>query len=277
MSLRVQLYSSQAKLPKEQADGSYEIYSAETKRINPGGICPISTEIILSIPVGFYILITSCNLVSKYNIETSTYSSLLDKEYKLSNGESQPISLILFLRNYGKIDYMIKAGDPIGRMIIVRSRVLPVLEVSDINQADDKETNKIVIMRPKIKALSKTSMSWFKNLYKNDPVNVSDKYLTPEIILLIEEFKKTDLYLVAGKKNTVEANYVWKLLIDHKDIKQKIASDFALVKNVGNTEDSFETKSKKEKIKKPKAKPKTTVNIDDLDAVGLNIDGWDSE
>jgi len=261
MSLRVVLHSTDSKLPVEQPDGSYEIYSAETKKIHSGISSSVCTEITIAIPVGFHVIIKSCELAAKFNIETSTYSSMSDKEYRLSSGESQPVPLVLYLRNFGKTHHLVKAGDVIARMVIVRNRILPVVEVQDITQAD--QNTKIVVMQPKIKALPKAPMSWFKNMYKENPTEVGEKYCSLEILASVEEYKKSEVYLVAKNKSTVEANYVWRLL--GKDARAQISKDFAIVKSAGSVSDEEPSMGrtiarKAKKVKKPE-KPKLVTKL----------------
>jgi dUTPase len=278
MSLRVQCHSTRSKLPVAKPNNTYEIYSAEEQVIMPNNIVAISTEISVSPPVGYAILVQSCVLVAKYNVETSMYSSLHESEYKFSDGSYRAPKLILFLHNKGEEKCIIRVGDPIGHLLLIRTRTAPIVEVDDINEADIGPSSHVVtIMQPKIKALPKTSMVWFKRMYRDNPTDVGAKYLTTEMLEEVNVFRTTEGYVLAKNQLNVEANFVWRLLSSSKDIKSRIKVDFDIVKHGPRTPD--ETKNPKKEAKKPRGRPNRPIHVSsDEDINDLAVDlGLDAE
>jgi dUTPase len=262
MSVQVKLLSTSARTPKPNNDGSYDIYSSEEIVIKPGETTNIRTGSIISLPLGYYGMIESTELVVSKNIETSHFGSMHYHNSRFSKDSSgnivnfRTIELILTLRNLGLTKHLIQIGDVIGKLVVLRTRNFPVRQVDEIEEETVNEfeeeiklhnddPNKIVYQQSKMKTLSNTYSIWFKKSYREDPAEITKKYLTNEMIKQIEEFKKTEMYEEAMNKINVEANFVWKILDDATKIA--IESDF-----VQNKKETFEKEVKKDEKKNEK-------------------------
>lgn len=224
MSLRVQLHDKSAKLPRENTDGTYDIYSLDEKTIPAGMTLSIATGISIAPPIGFSAFISSCELAANHNIETSSYNSCNNMEYKFSNGEKNVVPLILYLRNYSRLPYQIKSGDCIGKMQLVRTRMFQIERVDDINAGDD-ENKTAVNALPFIKTMAKSAMLWFKQSYKSNPTDTINRYMTnDDYQILLKIIHDSDEYKIARRKLEVETNCVWSSL--SASIKNSIRADF---------------------------------------------------
>ena len=76
MSVQIKLLSNSARTPNQNNDGSYDIYSSEEIILKPNETINIRTGLIASLPIGYYGLIESTELVVSHNIETSRFCSI---------------------------------------------------------------------------------------------------------------------------------------------------------------------------------------------------------
>jgi dUTPase len=224
--MRVQKFTDYARLPRELPNGQYEIYSSEVKHIVRGRAVPVKTDIAIAVPVGFYPLILSNRLVLSHQIHVSSYNNGQDTEHKFNSSVGRIYPLEIVLENRGMVDYTVDKGDTIATLMIIRQRNFAVVEVEDINADYTVEPSSLI--QPKIKALPKTAMIWFKRMYVDNPTDVIRKYVPLEVVEALEEYKTSEDYLIARHKTNVEANELWRQLCKLEGHKKRIDDDFAI-------------------------------------------------
>jgi len=253
MSLQVKILGQSARLPRSNNNGSYNIFSSEEKIIKPNETAIIKTGIMISLPIGYYGMIESTELVISHNIETSNFGSL---HYR-GNSAAKPIELMLILRNFGLSKHLIKIGDVIGRLVAVQTKIYPILQVENIEEEIDKKSLQKIIEKPKIKSIPVSAILWFKHLYRNDPDRVFAEYCDETIIKQFKEFEMSDEHEEALNKEIVEAHFLWEILSEKTHLK--INQDFIKHKAETLREKKSEKKPKKESSKESsKETPKET-------------------
>lgn len=255
MSIKIKLLSNSSQTLKSNNDGSYDIFSSENKLIKLGETTTIHTGIIISLPIGHYGLIISSELVASKNIETSCFGSIHYHDRKLSMNTFKFTELILNLRNLGLTNHNIYIGDIIGKLVIVKTEILPIVSIEsieDIKNIDEYEEENISTdtfkksKNSKIKVIPKSYVLWFKKMYRDGSETVK-KYITPEIEQQLADYKNTDEWEEAHYKLNVESNFIWKNLSN--TTKNTIFNDFIILKNefLSNTKNEESDEPKKSK------------------------------
>src|ERR1700678_1317567 len=214
MSIQVKLTFS-SKKPTLNNNGGYDIYSAEEKLIKPNESVMANSGLILYIPEGYTGLIQSSELVASRSIETKNFANI-HYQHRFNNINSE---LILYLRNSGLSEYIIKIGDVIGKLIIIESIILPILDVDEITAEEDE-----IIKPPQVANEFKKVYTWFKKTYIKDIYLIQDAYFNECLLNQIIEYRTTDTFKNAVNKNNIEANYAWSIL--PQSLKLKIKKEF---------------------------------------------------
>jgi dUTPase len=236
--MRIQLMSNEAKKPVPVSDDSYDLFSCEIKTIAAGDSSWVSLGYAIVVPPGFYPMVASGPLSASHNIETSSFASIHNPTYKFSNGEAKAAPLQILLRNFGKMDFTVTPNLVVGRLILVRIKVLGMKEVTDVNERDNVETAKPTFA-PKVKALPKTSRIWFQRIYKEDPISVTQKFISNTVQASLASFRETPEYEEVVNKSLAEVSFIWKQLTAAE--KAKIQTEFTKIQSAAyNAKDSDE-------------------------------------
>jgi dUTPase len=220
MHIKIQRTSTNAQIPRQNPDSTYDIYSC-VKTTIPSGECSIvDTGIIISVPQGSYARIESVELSVSHNIETSSFCSLGYHDNKFTPKGDRPKNVQIVLRNHGAMPYAVKVGDVIGRLVVYRTQLLEIKEYDDIKE----ESQYQVEYGPSLKSIPKHAKTWFVRLWKSNPTYVKERYLTKFNKKDIEDFHETDMYKSAEDQITVEANFIWSRL--NKPARIAVQTDF---------------------------------------------------
>lgn len=235
MSLNVKKLTPLASIPIQQQDKSYEIYASNNYQIDPGKSCCVSTGLEISIPTGYHAGIYSTSAAEAYNVETSSFCSINHHAYKETLNQTVQ-ELKVTLRNFGSTVYNVKRGDPIARLVIHQVKPLPVYEVEKL---DDITQDFSVQMKLRgVKSFPGRVRPWFILEYKNTPEKFREKYVTPEILAELEEYKETQDYIRSKTKLELEAKFLYSRIekdeTKHGDPEQtmfeKAKHDYSLAK-----------------------------------------------
>jgi len=206
------------------ADFTYTLYSAENAMIKIDDTVKISTGMLISIPIKYFPWVFDDTLDASRNIKVSMNSSLtINPETDENDHEnSRATEFIVQLTNYGCSDYKIKIGDPICKMVLLKTGRLLCEQVETFKRT-------IIIEQPNTvktnnSGIPKTTMLWFKRMYKSNPYMTSTKFLSENQRESLQLFKLSEKYINARLKINVEVNYVWETLLDD-DAKKLIYED----------------------------------------------------
>jgi dUTP diphosphatase len=125
MELKVQLLSTDAKLPQRATPGSagYDLYSPLNVLIPAGESSLIPLNICISIPPSCYGRIAPRSGLAWRNV-IDVLGGIIDKDYGLE------IKAILI--NHGAVDFQVNKGDRIAQLILERCETPPIVEVNNI-------------------------------------------------------------------------------------------------------------------------------------------------
>ena len=129
MSLDVKKLSPNAILPTLATPGSagYDLYSAYDVLISPWSHQLVPTDIAVAIPAGLYGRIASRSGLSlKFGLEVG--AGVVDSSY------TGPVGVVL--HNFSDNPYSIKKGDRIAQLILEHISILPVNEVSTLDETE---------------------------------------------------------------------------------------------------------------------------------------------
>lgn len=129
MSLHVKKLSPNAILPTLATPGSagYDLYSAYDVTIAPWSHQLVPTDIAVAIPTGHYGRIASRSGLSlKFGLEVG--AGVCDESYR------GPVGVVL--RNFSDNPYQIKKGDRVAQFILEKISVLPIEEVSTLDETE---------------------------------------------------------------------------------------------------------------------------------------------
>jgi dUTP pyrophosphatase len=205
MTLRVKLHDNNAKLPRANADNTYDIYTIDEKIIPSRKMLAFATGISIALPIGYTTLITSCELNMSNSIETSNYHVV---DYR---GDT---ALLIYLRNSSQLDYKIRVGDCIAKLHIVRSKILPIECVQNITpQITEQEI-----------------IGCFTRSYKNNSFDTMKRYIsTASYLDMLAKIQNCEEYKQALHRIDVEIHFIW-MQLDEK-IKQRIRDDIRISAN----------------------------------------------
>lgn len=115
MNLKVKKLNENATIPAYQSDGAsgFDLHSAESTEILPGGFCAVKTGLAFEIPRGFEIQVRPrSGLAFKNGVSVLNTPGTIDSDYR---GE---VMVILF--NFGKETFKIKKGDRIAQAVLAQ-------------------------------------------------------------------------------------------------------------------------------------------------------------
>ena len=115
MNLKVKKLNENATIPAYQSDGAsgFDLHSAESTEILPGGFCAVKTGLAFEIPRGFEIQVRPrSGLAFKNGIGVLNTPGTIDSDYR---GE---VMVILF--NFGKEIFKINKGDRIAQAVLAQ-------------------------------------------------------------------------------------------------------------------------------------------------------------
>ena len=277
MSLQVKLTSKTAKSVTTNFDGSYDVYSNENKRIMPGQLVQLKTGNIISTPLGYYILVNPCELLNSHGIDAFNFASIHYHKYKFKNfarsGKLDDIKndqteLVITLKNVGSSEYLVKSGDVVAKLIIVKTEIFPVNVVNSIeNEIDDtveyqleKEEKEEKTM---IKSIDKNVVVWFKKYYVKNKQSVIDM-LGGEILEMIDVIENSQDYEIASNKLSFEAAVLWETMSQQNRDK--------LIQKFNDTVNDIDLNPQKKEKPKPKIKPKYRNRMESTDSEDDDID-----
>jgi dUTPase len=218
--IKVQKASENAKIPRQNPDSTYDIYSCVTTTIEPRDCITVDTGIIISVPMGSYARIESVELSVSHNIETSSFCSLGYHDNRFVSYGDRPKNVQAVLRNHGVLPYKLKAGDVIGRLVVYRLQRLEMKEYEDIQEQASQQ----IEYTTKLKSIPKRARTWFVRLWVDKPAWITETYLEDHLVEMIDEYRETDEYLTAADPKKLECNYVWKII--PKSTRLQVQSDF---------------------------------------------------
>lgn len=127
--LKVKLLSNNAKLPKRATNGSagYDLYAAEETVVPANEKRIVKTDIVISIPSGYYAQIfPRSGLAAKNGI--TTLCGTIDSDYV---GEVK-----VCLYNTSLTDYEIEVGDRIAQLVIMKCEQFDTVQVEELEETD---------------------------------------------------------------------------------------------------------------------------------------------
>lgn len=130
--LRVKRHNTLAKIPQRQTTGSagYDLHSVEDIAINPRGYAIVDTGISIELPPNTYGRIAPrSGLAAKNQIDVG--AGVIDSDY------TGVVKVILF--NHSDKRLVIKVGDRIAQLIIVRIETPFPVEVDELNKTEREE------------------------------------------------------------------------------------------------------------------------------------------
>lgn len=263
MSIQIKRLSASARVPTSNFDGSYDIYSSECRTIGAGSSTVVSSGFMISLPIGYYGIVGSCELSTSSGIETGTFAGIHYHNYKKSFKQVKAgAELILVLRNFGLVNMTINPGDLIGRLVLVRTNILGVREVTEFEEEIYTKQTPVTSGRAlptySKTALPKNAETWFKLRYRDDPDVTVSRYFggSPDLIDSIFKFKQTLVDM--PKKDIIESNFVWNLLPVSKTLE--VENDYeAFRAELLSKPESPESSPKLKPKLKPKSKPTMPV------------------
>lgn len=126
MTLRFKRLSTDATAPSQAHDGDagYDLYAAETARLEPGARASVGTGIAVAIPEGCAgLVLPRSGLASKHGISVVNAPGLIDSGYR---GEVR----VLLLNTDRAEPFEVEPGDRIAQLVLVRFES-PALEETD--------------------------------------------------------------------------------------------------------------------------------------------------
>lgn len=214
MSIQVKTLYTNSKVPVSNNNGSYDVYSIEDKIISPNETVSINTGLSIYIPLGYYGIIQSIDSLMSNCIEAKDVATI----HSDVNNKT-PCEFSVYLRNFGLSNYKLSVGDVICKLVVINIHILPIKKV-DLIEYDNVDT----LINHDNKTESDNISVWFKKQYISLPNEVSTKYFTKYVIDKLKIYRTSKEYLMGVDKNSIEANYVWKIL--SRSIKKKITSDY---------------------------------------------------
>lgn len=212
MSIQIKRSLPNARVPSSCGNGSYDLFSAECQTIKPGNSVNISTGFMISLPIGYYGLIESVELSTQRGVETSSFAGIhfhsFKKSVKYTRHEAE---LVITLRNFGMSSFVVQPGDIIGRLVLVRTGLLDVREVTEF---EDEIVRKPVAVASAVAALAKDPETWFRLRWKESPDEMMLKYFNPVLIDSIFTFRQS--LPEDAPKDSIELNFVWSCLTAEK-------------------------------------------------------------
>jgi dUTPase len=217
-----------SRAPALNNDGSYDLFSSENHIVKPQESITVSTGMAVSIPVGYHARVYSTRAAESNNVEVSNFCSINHHSHKYNTTNQTVWELKVILRNLGYVDYHIKKGTPIAKMVIHQIKRLPVFEVEEL---DDITQDFSVKMKMKnVKSFPGRSDTWFIMIYKENPEETKPKYCTDEMLEQLEDFKLTPEYERSKRKLDLEGKFLAKLIKKDEDMISKLRDDFGKAK-----------------------------------------------
>lgn len=125
--------SEGGKLPKraKPTDAGYDIYSSETRVLEPGRLTPVGTGIAISAPDGWYYTIEGRSSLFKKHI--FPVRAVIDASY---TGET-----FVMLANFGQESVLVEAGDRVAQILMHKFYSFDVKEVLEFSPEYSKRGN----------------------------------------------------------------------------------------------------------------------------------------
>jgi len=220
MSIQIKKITRSAKSLVSNSNGSYDIFSDVNIVIPVKKSVSIRTGLMVSLPLGYYGLVHSSDIIEARNVEVNYFSSLHYQHNRATDTVNKPREFILNLHNRGEVECRIQVGDVIGKLVVLATKDFPVKVVESLeHEIDIEEVKKDKINLPKIKAIDKTAAFWFKKKYQEFPNDFSFiKKLDKTLPTKIKAFRLTEKYKSALNKVSVESNFVWDSLSSEKKV-----------------------------------------------------------
>jgi len=219
ITLFTQILAPNAKSPVACPDGTYDLYSYETVRIEPGERRVVSTGIAIAVPDDCYPVIKSSSLAVSQNVEV-IFSSLDQIEHTIDKDARYP-PLDIFLRNHSSEVQEIKAGTVIAKLLLSRIALFQVKSVNNLIEA----VSQINITKTKMPS---TPYLWLITEYRNNPDGTIARFMSEETIESFREFKQTPAYVRSRNKLQLEEKKLWSILSE--DEKSAVRSEFIIWK-----------------------------------------------
>jgi len=221
MSIFVKKLSPDAYLPLK-CDNYFILLAPNDFKLESGEIRRIDVNIEMRILNSMYPIIVSNEDTYARNIHIPTFSNLNYTE-KYKSGET--IGISFNIKNDGKNSAEFKKGDKLARLILLRSIVCDIKEVTDFNE--------IPMIDDRIKQISKTPYIWFGKIYRNEPIIAKKMVaITPQGAKIFDyidaELVKQKDYLDSNDKPTFLFNYIWDNM--PVESKNKINEEFNVYK-----------------------------------------------
>ncbi len=211
MALYVQKLIPEARLPALTPEGSYTVFASSEVVIPSKGSAVVPLGIYLLAPAGHVIQAISGPESFNNSLEVGGYCSFNCPNPHFFKTSPPPQELRIKIYNHGEIDHTIRAGHPIGQIVIRQICPFQVLETEQIHEMIANPPA-IPASTVKQRKLPKQAVTYFKQLYVTDYKTVKVKYLNEANLLKIEEYKKNPNYLSNPNKENLEAAFAWGLL-----------------------------------------------------------------
>ncbi len=117
MNLKIKLVDNNLPLPQYQTDGSvaFDLYSRENKSIEPWKPTIVPANIIVQVPEGYFLMITSrSSLAIKKNLILANGVGVVDQDYC---GDQDEIGVSLI--NFSNTSVLVERGERIAQALLV--------------------------------------------------------------------------------------------------------------------------------------------------------------
>lgn len=220
----VQKIHPNARIPSVQHDNSFLVYASEDVKIPAHGDAIISTGLYVVAPANHAVRTISCNEAFSHNLEVSSFCSVNYPNPHHPQTSPKPVELSLKVYNHGKSEYRVKAGSPIGRILLIPTFTFEVLEtdVAEILRDPPKTADRL---EKKISA-PKTALAWFKKMYKEDYNYIRAQFLSEKVVKEVEDYKLTPNYRTSTNRENLEAAWAWSLL--DEAVKERIRREMII-------------------------------------------------
>lgn len=211
MALYGQRLVADARMPSLQPEGSYTVYACIDTMIPAKGNAVVPLGIYLLAPAGHVIQAMSGPESFGNNLEVGNYCSFNCPNPHFFKNSPSPQELRIKVYNHGELDHTVRAGYPIGQIVVRQICPFQVLETEQIHEmiANPPAIPSALVRQKK---LPKQAVTYFKQLYITDYKTIRAKYLNDANLLKIEEYKKNPNYLANPNKENSEAAFAWGLL-----------------------------------------------------------------
>jgi len=238
MSLQVILTEQTARAIVNNFDGSYDIYANEDKRILPGQITYIKTGNIISLPLGYYTIVQPCELLQSQSIDVYNFASVHYHKYKFKkfsrSGNLEDIKndlteFIITAKNVGRLEHLVKKGDVVAKLLVVKTEIFKVNVVNKIEtEIDDQEDyeleKEIVEEKKEIKKIDKNVFLWYKKIYIKNYKFLLHDLLEHKYKDIFESIQNTEDWQIAANKLSYEASVLWEII--SSEDREKIVVEY---------------------------------------------------